>query len=156
VTLTVTDDDGAIGSTTQTITVTGRRWRPTLAADGFGRTVASGFGTADLGGAWGFSGSGTTASVADGSGRASLPAGRTALLRLGSVSNLDTDVTPRRVDRGDAHRRWRVPEHDRARRTGRGLSRARQDHVRRGGDGGLRPRRRHDETAVGTAPTVSA
>src|SRR6185503_3015723 len=47
----------------------------------------------DLGGAWGFSGAGTTASVADGSGRVSLPAGRTALLRLGSVSNLDTDVT---------------------------------------------------------------
>jgi PKD repeat protein len=93
VTLTVTDDDGATASTTKSVAVTGPPVATALAADGFGRTVASGFGTADLGGAWAFSGAGTSASVADGSGRASLPAGRTALLRLGSVSNLDTDVS---------------------------------------------------------------
>jgi PKD repeat protein len=51
VTLTVTDDDGATASATKVVTVTGPVAQ-TLAADGFGRTVASGFGTADLGGAW--------------------------------------------------------------------------------------------------------
>jgi PKD repeat protein len=92
VTLTVTDADGATASTTRVVTVTAPVPQP-LATDGFGRTVAGGFGSADRGGAWTFSGAGTSASVGDGSGRVSLPAGRTAALRLGGVSVLDTDVT---------------------------------------------------------------
>ena len=65
----------------------------TVAADAFGRTVASGWGTADTGGAWTHSGSGTTPSVADGSGRLALAVGRTGQLRLGTVSEQDIDLT---------------------------------------------------------------
>ncbi|WP_129338873.1 PKD domain-containing protein [Cellulomonas endophytica] len=57
--LTVTDDDGATATTTRTVTVTAPVTTPpvppadgTLARDAFGRTTTSGWGTADLGGAW--------------------------------------------------------------------------------------------------------
>src|SRR5690606_3614730 len=51
VSLTVTDDDGESTSTSQTVEVS----EPTVgvvAQDGFGRTVASGWGNADVGGSW--------------------------------------------------------------------------------------------------------
>jgi PKD repeat protein len=55
VTLTVTDDDGATASVTQPVTVTAPQAPPATAAlvsDAFGRTVASGFGAAEVGGQW--------------------------------------------------------------------------------------------------------
>lgn len=92
VTLTVTDDDGATASTTRSVTVTDPPPTGVVAADAFGRTVATGFGTADTGGAWTVTGAGVAVSVADGSGRLSVPAGRTATALLPSVSALDTDL----------------------------------------------------------------
>jgi PKD repeat protein len=94
ITLTVTDNGGATASTTREVTVADTPAGPvTVAADAFGRTVASGWGTADTGGAWTHSGSGTTPSVADGSGRLALAVGRTGQLRLGTVSEQDVDLT---------------------------------------------------------------
>jgi PKD repeat protein len=50
--LTVTDDDGASNSTTKTVTVTDAVPSSILAQDHFGRTLASGWGSADTGGPW--------------------------------------------------------------------------------------------------------
>jgi PKD repeat protein len=68
--LTVTDDDGATGEITHGVTVTST----TLASDAFERTVASGFGTADTGGAWTSLGTAGSGSVSDGAGRIALAA----------------------------------------------------------------------------------
>jgi PKD repeat protein len=68
VTLTVTDDQGASGSLTRTVTVTAPPAPTLLAADDFGRTLTSGWGTADLGGAWTLTGRAGSASVSDGVG----------------------------------------------------------------------------------------
>jgi PKD repeat protein len=91
VVLTVTDDGGLTNSLTRAVTVTSAP--VTLATDAFERTVASGFGTADTGGAWTASGAKLTASVSGGAGNATLPAGSTGFERLAGVSNLNTDVT---------------------------------------------------------------
>jgi Concanavalin A-like lectin/glucanases superfamily/PKD domain len=92
VTLTVTDDKGTTDTVSHGVTVTEPAPDPTVGKDAFGRTVASGWGTADTGGAWSIVASGSTASVADGSGRISIPIGRTATLRLPAVSNTETDL----------------------------------------------------------------
>ena len=92
VTLTVTDDDGATATATRSVVATNPSVGATVAVDAFGRTVAAGFGTADAGGAWTATGSGTAASVDAGSGRVSVGAGRTATLRLPSVLQRDVDV----------------------------------------------------------------
>ncbi|MGV8909667.1 MAG: PKD domain-containing protein [Propionicimonas sp.] len=55
ITLTVTDNGGAQGTTSKTVTI--GTAPPVLASDGFGRTVTSGFGTSDVGGAWSTNGS---------------------------------------------------------------------------------------------------
>ncbi|GAA2422051.1 hypothetical protein GCM10010191_37140 [Actinomadura vinacea] len=68
--LTVTDDDGATGEAARTVTVTSQ----TLASDAFDRTVASGFGTADTGGAWSGLGTAGALSVSGGAGRVQLAA----------------------------------------------------------------------------------
>ena len=68
--LTVTDDDGATDEVTHTVTVTSS----TLASDAFERTVAGGFGTADVGGAWTSLGTPGAVSVSDGAGRITLAA----------------------------------------------------------------------------------
>ena len=52
VTLTVTDNDGATGTVSHDVTVTAPTGPVTLASDAFARTVAGGFGTADVGGSW--------------------------------------------------------------------------------------------------------
>jgi PKD repeat protein len=64
--LTVTDDAGATSTVTQTVTVTAPAGAPVLAQDAFGRTVGSGLGTADVGGAWTASAGGTRQSVTPG------------------------------------------------------------------------------------------
>jgi PKD repeat protein len=93
VALTVTDNGGATDSVTQPVTVAAVAAGTTVAADAFGRSVASGWGSADIGGAWTLSASGSTLSVADDSGRASVPAGRTMTAKLNMVQNQDTDLT---------------------------------------------------------------
>jgi hypothetical protein len=90
VTLTVTDDKGATGSVTKAVTV--EAVAVPLATDAFGRTLTSGLGTADSGGTWTVTGVGTTSAVNGGSGRLSVPAGRSATARLSGVSSLGTDV----------------------------------------------------------------
>jgi PKD repeat protein len=93
VTLTVTDDDGATGTATGSVTVAPPATGTSLAEDTFTRTVSSGWGTADKGGAW--SGGSTTASVSSGSGRVSLGAGATATMRLSGVASPDGDIRER-------------------------------------------------------------
>jgi PKD repeat protein len=70
ITLTVVDDDGAPGVAQQNINVS---TVIVLAADAFGRTVPSGFGTADTGGSWSHSGSVANFAVNGGAGRITLP-----------------------------------------------------------------------------------
>lgn len=83
VTLTVTDDDGATATTSRTITVTAPPNPTSLAADTFSRTVASGWGTADVGGAWSASvPTGSSASVTGTRGLAAVAAGRTLTMSL--------------------------------------------------------------------------
>ena len=95
VTLTVTDNDGATGSSTQSIALdpaaTGL-----LAADPFERAAANGFGTADLGGAW--TATANVTAVAGGTASISLAAKSSgAGARLPSVTgtSLTTQVTER-------------------------------------------------------------
>jgi PKD repeat protein len=93
VTLTVTDNSGASGTTAQSITINpaAAGW---LAADTFTRTVTDGFGTAELGGAW----TATTAVTSVGAGTGQLALGAassTAGARLPAASGTDllTQVT---------------------------------------------------------------
>ena len=86
--LTVTDGQGASDSVTSEVTVVDD---PSVARDAFGRSVASGWGTADRGGAWTLSGTLSRYSVAAGSGSVSLGAGASAKPTLGTVSIRDTD-----------------------------------------------------------------
>jgi PKD repeat protein len=88
VTLKVTDNKGATGTTSSSVTVID----PVLATDTFERTVAEGLGTADRGGAWTFSGVGASASVADGSARISVTAARYGAAVLGGVNSLNTEL----------------------------------------------------------------
>lgn len=85
VTLTVTDSFGATATAVQNATVSTVTF---IAQDDFERSVASGWGSAVTGGAWG-----TTAgfSVADGAGKIALAAGQTR-------SNLLTGVSAQNVD----------------------------------------------------------
>lgn len=93
VTLTVTDNEAGVGSTSNDVTVTAPPAGTIVAADAFSRTVASGWGTADTGGAW--TASGGTSSVADGAGVISVGAGVTSTLRLAATSVSDVDIQHR-------------------------------------------------------------
>ncbi len=75
VTLTVTDDDGATGTTTQNVTVSAPPGPVTYAADQFGRSVGSGFGSADTGGPWTLQGSAANYAVTGGQGQHRLGGG---------------------------------------------------------------------------------
>jgi PKD repeat protein len=91
VTLTVTDDAGGTASTTRTVTATAV---PAVAAtDAFGRTVTSGWGTADRGGAWTVSGTASRYSVGGGTAAVVLAAGSSARPLLPSVAQGDTEVS---------------------------------------------------------------
>ncbi|MBO9625103.1 MAG: PKD domain-containing protein [Microbacterium sp.] len=88
VTLVVTDNAGATGTTTRQVTVTAPPGGdPAIASDAFARAATAGWGTADVGGAWTLVGGvATVASVAAGVGKLALPAGSTRNMLLNSVS----------------------------------------------------------------------
>jgi PKD repeat protein len=85
VTLTLNDSLGGTASTSQSVSE-----QTAIATDTFSRTVASNWGTADVGGAW-TAIAGT--SVGNGVGLSSMPAGTTRNLYLGSVNAQDVDAT---------------------------------------------------------------
>ncbi|WP_216607435.1 PKD domain-containing protein [Arthrobacter sp. 260] len=96
--LTVTDDDGATGTTTRSITVAGDDDPPpppppgAAAADAFERSVSSGWGTADAGGAW-TTNSNSFFSVNQGSGAMNVHrAGAGPWARLTSVATTTADA----------------------------------------------------------------
>jgi len=90
VTLTVTDDDGATHEVTKSVEVAAGP--AVLARDTFDRTVASGFGSADQGGAWTYAGSATNFSVATGAGQIRMgTAGAGPRAFLGDVGSADTE-----------------------------------------------------------------
>ncbi|MFF1574141.1 PKD domain-containing protein, partial [Leifsonia sp. NPDC058292] len=92
VTLTVTDNKGTPGSATKSVTVTAPAGNA-LAQDAFGRTTGSGWGNADLGGAWTGAGAATAYTVASGTGQIVDPAGSTKTQTLNGVSSTATDST---------------------------------------------------------------
>ncbi len=90
--LTVTDNGGATGFVTHTVAPTSPAGTP-FATDTFNRTVASGFGTADVGGAWTVS-PGARFSVSGGVGSVSMAtAGAGTSAYLGSTSATSADLT---------------------------------------------------------------
>ncbi|KAA1422788.1 PKD domain-containing protein [Mumia zhuanghuii] len=92
VTLTVTDDDGATASLTKDVTVAGAP--APFARDLFARTVADGWGSAEIGGAWTRSGSATNFSVSSGSGKIRMGTpGAGPGMSLNGVSSSSTDLT---------------------------------------------------------------
>jgi len=93
VVLTVTDDDGATDTETASVTVTDPPPVTTLASDAFGRSLASGWGTADVGGAWTNSGSATALNVGGGTGQVRMAAGSGPWLALAGVSSASTDLS---------------------------------------------------------------
>ncbi|MEN0128930.1 MAG: PKD domain-containing protein [Brevundimonas sp.] len=93
VTLTVTDDDGDTGTISHDVTVAAPVVPTLYAQDAFGRSVASGWGTADLGGAWTLSGGTAQFKVASGSARMNLSAaGAGPKAQLASVARSNVDV----------------------------------------------------------------
>jgi PKD repeat protein len=89
--LTVTDDDGAVGSMTQSVAV--QAPGGAFATDTFERSVSGGLGTADAGGTWTTSGAASKYSVANGAGMLTSPtAGAMENAYLSSVSSSDTDA----------------------------------------------------------------
>ncbi len=92
VTLTVTDNAGATGSTSRDVTVTAPPAGAAFAADAFGRTVSGGFGTADTGGAWTVGGGASNFAVGSGVGAITLgTAGASRTGYLNSVSSTGFD-----------------------------------------------------------------
>jgi PKD repeat protein len=89
VTLTVTDNDGDTDTETASVTVTAPAF---LARDDFGRTVANGWGTADVGGAWTVGGPVDRWSVNGGRGNVSLNAGNGYTASLNALSAASSDV----------------------------------------------------------------
>lgn len=92
VTLTVTDNAGATDTATAQVTVS-QDPVTILAQDEFGRTLASGWGSADIGGPWSLNGSSTYFSVGNGSAAMNLAAGRGPSAYLAGVSSTATNST---------------------------------------------------------------
>jgi PKD repeat protein len=88
-TVTVTDTRAATATATATATPTAP---VVLARDSFGRTSASGWGSAETGGPWSTT-SASSFSVSGGKGLASAASGTQRSIFLTGVSGLDTDVT---------------------------------------------------------------
>ncbi|MGB7980662.1 MAG: LamG-like jellyroll fold domain-containing protein [Candidatus Nanopelagicales bacterium] len=94
ITLVVTDDEGAVSeAVAKDVTVADTAF---LARDGFDRTVATGFGAAEIGGNWTTLSTPSDYSVSGGWANLRIPtAGRTRAAELASVSSTSTDVTAR-------------------------------------------------------------
>jgi PKD repeat protein len=91
VTITTTDDDGAVGTFTGSVTVIAPPVE--LATDLFGRTVSNGLGSADLGGAWTLSGAATSFSVNGGVAKIVGAVGGNRAGYLGSIRQQDVNIT---------------------------------------------------------------
>jgi PKD repeat protein len=90
--LTVTDDDGGTGTVSHSVTVTAAPASSPFVVDDFERSVASGLGSADTGGAWTTSNS-TGFSVAGGAGIFTLTSpGMTRSAYLGSTLRTSSDI----------------------------------------------------------------
>lgn len=91
VTLTVTDDRGATGTATKQVTVSAPTTPGTLASDSFSRSVTSGWGSADSGGAWK---TGTPAwfAVNGSAGTVATSPGTSQTITLPGVSAASTDT----------------------------------------------------------------
>ena len=90
VTLTVTDDGGLTNAQTHDVTVTA----PAFVSDTFGRTVASGWGNADTGGAWTVVGGASALTVGSGVGHINLgAASQQRTVYAASTLKTDTDLT---------------------------------------------------------------
>ena len=95
VTLTVTDNSGATGTISHPVTVTAPTQGTDFATDTFTRTLATGWGSADKGGAWTTTGSRATFAVTGTNGQVTVQAGATGTARLSSTSWQDSDVVGR-------------------------------------------------------------
>ncbi len=96
VTLTVTDNGGATATTTRQVTVAATG---VIASDAFSDDVASGWGSADVGGAWSLTVAGSF-SVSGGAGNLQMAAGSGPSAYLNGVSARDVDlVTALRYDK---------------------------------------------------------
>ncbi|WP_246136334.1 LamG-like jellyroll fold domain-containing protein [Leekyejoonella antrihumi] len=94
VSLTVTDNDGAPSTpVTHSVTVTAPVGQA-IASDSFNRTVANGWGSADVGGAWTRSGAASNFAVSGGQGSITMAtAGSGPSMNLNSVSTNSADIT---------------------------------------------------------------
>ena len=91
VTLRVTDNQGAIGTRSASVVVATAS--SSIAADSFSRTVANGFGTADVGGPWTATGTASRFSVANGVGTMSAAPGSSVRADLLGVQLTSADVS---------------------------------------------------------------
>jgi PKD repeat protein len=91
VTLTVDDGHGATNQAIHTVTVSPAS--SAFVSDSFSRTLASGLGTADLGGAWTLTGTASSYSVSGGVARVSVTAGSSRTAALDAVRRSSTDVS---------------------------------------------------------------
>ncbi|MFN8022927.1 MAG: PKD domain-containing protein [Acidimicrobiales bacterium] len=92
ITLTVTDDQGATNTATQSVVVPAPPGPTPFATDAFGRTVASGLGTADTGGAWTLAGATTNFSVSGGTGNLRMSAAGAGVSSFLVGTSTDTEV----------------------------------------------------------------
>jgi PKD repeat protein len=106
VTLTATDNDGTTGTVSHDVTVKAADATPTLvASDDFGRTVSSGWGSADTGGAWTVAGTKANYGVSGGTGSIAMPTpGIGPSVNLAGLSSSSSDVqvsvSPQQVPTG--------------------------------------------------------
>ena len=92
--LTVTDNGGLTDSTTKRVSVTAPVGPTVVAADGFDRTLSTGWGTAEVGGAWTVRGWPTTSfSVSSSAGRMATVSGQSLYADLQGVKSVRTRAT---------------------------------------------------------------